>query len=156
MSVKTVYWGSSKFPNLKSFQIRITWALFPPPPTCGVVLAELMEELAIQSWELDRGGRVSPEVAQHLQVQRAQLSEKQWMWNLGWIFFIIDWTRRIWTWGRCTCWPGGCRCWRPPWWGWGEGSVPTPSAKSWTRPPSTSGSPPSSSSRFDLHKAAFR
>ena len=36
-----------------------------------------MEELAIQSWELDRGGRVSSEVAQHLQVQRAQLSEKQ-------------------------------------------------------------------------------
>ena len=45
-----------------------------------------MEELAIQSWELDRGGRVSPEVAQHLQVQRAQLSEKQLNVKSGWDF----------------------------------------------------------------------
>ena len=46
-------------------------------PTCGVVLAELMEELAIQGGELDRRGRVPSEVVRHLQVQCAQLSEKR-------------------------------------------------------------------------------
>ena len=45
-------------------------------PTCGVDLAELVEELAIQGGELDRRGRVPSEVAQHLQVQCAQFSDK--------------------------------------------------------------------------------
>ena len=37
----------------------------------GVVLAELVEELAVECGELDRGGRGSSEVPQHLQVQCA-------------------------------------------------------------------------------------
>ena len=37
----------------------------------GVVLAELVEELAVECGELDRGGRGSAEVPQHLQVQCA-------------------------------------------------------------------------------------
>ena len=47
---------------------------------CGVhlvvVVEELVEELAIKRWELVPRGRVPSEVAQHLQVQCAQLSDK--------------------------------------------------------------------------------
>ena len=45
-------------------------------PACGVDLVVLVDELAIQRWELDQPGRAPLEVAYHLQVQCAQLSEK--------------------------------------------------------------------------------
>ena len=37
----------------------------------------LVDELAIQRWELDQPGRAPLEVANHLQMQFAQLSEKK-------------------------------------------------------------------------------
>ena len=150
MSVKTVYWGRGLgAPNSliwKISRIRITLALFAQ--------ANLW---SCPSWAHERARHItlgtrwrSTSFCGSCPTPSGGVCSALWKRQGGEVCNELD--KEDPTWGLCTCWQASCRCWRPPWWAWEGGSAPAPSATSWTLPPSTSGSPPSFSIRFDLHK----